>query len=78
MKNLIFSLKNSFLYVKKYFFQFKIGSALIDPNEIFPIKLSSFKISHSVESYDKKIVENSRIFYDSKERIISNLLNIYF
>ena len=31
---------------------------LIDLNKIFPMKLSDFEISHSIETYDTKIADN--------------------
>jgi len=39
-------------------FHFKIGLTLIDLNEIFPMKPSEFKISHSIKSYNEKTAEN--------------------
>ena len=44
---------------------------LIDLNDIFPMKPSEFKISHSVKSYDKKPLENLRYFNDAENRIAS-------
>ena len=46
---------------------FKLGSILI------LMKSSEFKISHSVESYHKKIVENCRNIYDAEKHIASKL-----
>ena len=42
---------------KKIFFEFEIGNILLKLNYIFPMKLSEFKISILIESYDEKITE---------------------
>ena len=45
-------------------------------NEIFLMKPSKSKISHSVKSYDEKTSKNCRNFYDTEKRIISKLSKI--
>ena len=39
---------------KQIYVKIGTGLILIDMNEIFPMKLSKFEISHSVKRYDKK------------------------
>ena len=55
------------------YFEYRVRLSLIDPNEIFLMKLSEFEILHSVESYDEKTAENSRNRYDVEKRIVSKL-----
>ena len=43
----------------------------MDLNLIFPMKLSEFKISFSIESYDEKTAENYRNCYVVEKRIVS-------
>ena len=45
----------------KIFLQFKIGLILIDLNQIFPIKSSTFENFHSVGSYKKKLMKITEI-----------------
>ena len=45
-------------------------------NEIFLMNQSKFKISPTVEIYDKKSIDNCRNFYDVKARMISKLSKI--
>ena len=40
---------------------------------ILSMKLSGFKISLSVESYDEKTAENYRNYYVAKQRMVSKL-----
>ena len=49
--------------MKKYFFKVEIRFILIDLSKIFPMKLSEFKFSNSVKSYDEKTDENYRNCY---------------
>ena len=42
--------KNTYILIRSEYIRY----ILIDLNKIFPIKLSEFEISHSVESYDEK------------------------
>ena len=53
LKNRFLSI-NGFLWINKYIFYNYKRLILIDLNKIFSMKPSEFKISHSVESYDKK------------------------
>ena len=43
---------------KKIYFENDKALILIDLEEIFPMKLSEFEISHLVESYEKETAEN--------------------
>ena len=45
-------------------------------DQIFPMKLSEFEISISVESYDEKTAENNRNCYVAEKRIVSKLSKI--
>ena len=59
------------------FFQFEIGLSLIDLNYTFLMKSSEFKISLSIESYDKKkYAENHRNCFDVEKRIVSKITKI--
>ena len=60
----------------KILFLFKIGLILIDLKKIFPVKQSEFKISKSVESYNKKTAENYRNCYVAEKHKVSKLLKI--
>ena len=46
-------------------------------NKIFSMKPTELKISISVESYDKKTVENDRNRYVVEKRIVFKLLEIW-
>ena len=48
----------------------------MDLNQIFPIKPSQFKISLSVESYDKKTFENCQNYHVAEKRIVFKLWKI--
>ena len=48
----------------------------IASTEVFPMKPSEFKISLSVETYDKKTTGSCLNFYDVEKRIISELSKI--
>ena len=71
----IFSSKNCFLFIREYFFFYKIGLTLIDVHQICPMKPSEHEISFPVESYDKKKIpaENCRNVCVVKKHIVTRL-----